>query len=87
MIDWLLLATVMAVIAILIYGAGIASLGQMMRNAFVILSIVRRLITLYGVNIWLYYWRLLGAIKGGDGILFRGWSSAFFVTVVARLRQ
>ena len=87
MIDWLLLATVMAVIVILIYGAGIPSLGRMMRNAFMILSIVRRLITLYGINIWLYHWRLVGAVKGGDGILFLGWPSAFFVTVVARLRR
>jgi hypothetical protein len=82
MIDWLLLATVMAVIAILIYGAGIPSLGRTVRNTFVILSIVLRLFTLHGIKIWLYYWRLVGAIKGGDGILLLGWSTTYFVTVV-----
>lgn len=50
MIDRPLLAAVMAVIASLIYGAGIPSLGRMVRNAFVILSIVRRLFTLHGIR-------------------------------------
>jgi hypothetical protein len=87
MIDWLLLATVMAVIAILIYGAGIQSLDRVKRNAFVILSIVPRLFTRHGIKTWLYHSRLVGATKGDDGILFLGGSKAFFATVVARLRR
>jgi hypothetical protein len=31
------------------------------------------------------HWRLVGAIEGVNGILLLGWSTAFFVTVVARL--
>lgn len=30
-------------------------------------------------------WRLLSAIEGINGVLLLGWSTAFFVTVVARL--
>jgi Ion channel len=30
-------------------------------------------------------WRLVGAIEGVNGVLLLGWSTAFFVTVVARL--
>jgi len=32
-------------------------------------------------------WRLVGAIEGINGVLLLGWSTAFFVTVVARLRK
>ncbi len=32
-------------------------------------------------------WRLVSAIEGVNGILLLGWSTAFFVTVVARLRR
>jgi hypothetical protein len=32
-------------------------------------------------------WRLVGAIEGINGVLMLGWSTAFFVTVVARLRR
>lgn len=32
-------------------------------------------------------WRLVSAIEGVNGILLLGWSTAFFVTVVARLRH
>jgi ion channel len=32
-------------------------------------------------------WRLVSAIEGINGILMIGWSTAFFVTVVARLRR
>ena len=32
-------------------------------------------------------WRLVGAIEGINGVLLLGWSTAFFVTVVARLRR
>lgn len=31
-------------------------------------------------------WRILGAIEGANGILLMGWSTAFFVSVVARMR-
>ena len=30
-------------------------------------------------------WRIVGAIEGINGVLLLGWSTAFFVTVVARL--
>jgi len=30
-------------------------------------------------------WRLVGAIEGINGVLLLGWSTAFFVTVIARL--
>jgi hypothetical protein len=30
-------------------------------------------------------WRLVSAIEGMNGVLLLGWSTAFFVTVVARL--
>lgn len=32
-------------------------------------------------------WRLLSAIEGINGVLLLGWSTAFFVTVVSRLRR
>lgn len=32
-------------------------------------------------------WRLVSAIEGINGIILIGWSTAFFVTVVARLRR
>jgi len=32
-------------------------------------------------------WRLVSAIEGMNGIILIGWSTAFFVTVVARLRR
>ena len=31
-------------------------------------------------------WRILGAIEGGNGVILLGWSTAFFVSVVARMR-
>lgn len=31
-------------------------------------------------------WRLLGAIEGANGLLLFGWSTAFLISVVARLR-
>ena len=31
-------------------------------------------------------WRILGAIEGANGVILLGWSTAFFVSVVARLR-
>jgi hypothetical protein len=31
-------------------------------------------------------WRILGAIEGANGIILLGWSTAFFVSIVARLR-
>ena len=32
-------------------------------------------------------WRLVSAIEGINGIILLGWSTAFFITVVARLRR
>lgn len=31
-------------------------------------------------------WRLVGAIEGANGVILLGWSTAFFVAVVSRLR-
>ena len=31
-------------------------------------------------------WRILGAIEGANGIILLGWSTAFFVSIVTRLR-
>ena len=31
-------------------------------------------------------WRMLGAIEGANGVILLGWSTAFFVSVVARMR-
>jgi voltage-gated potassium channel len=31
-------------------------------------------------------WRVLGAIEGANGIILLGWSTAFFVSIVARIR-
>ncbi len=31
-------------------------------------------------------WRILGAIEGANGVILLGWSTAFFVSVVQRLR-
>ena len=31
-------------------------------------------------------WRILGAIEGANGIILLGWSTAFFVSVIARLQ-
>lgn len=32
-------------------------------------------------------WRLVGAIEGINGIILIGWSTAFFISVVARMRR
>jgi hypothetical protein len=32
-------------------------------------------------------WRLVSAIEGINGIILIGWSTAFFVTLVARMRR
>jgi hypothetical protein len=32
-------------------------------------------------------WRLVSAIEGINGIIFIGWSTAFFVTLMGRLRR
>jgi voltage-gated potassium channel len=40
----------------------------------------------YGDVILDQQWRILGAIEGGNGVILLGWSTAFFVSVVARLR-
>jgi voltage-gated potassium channel len=31
-------------------------------------------------------WRILGAIEGANGIILLGWSTAFFISIVARIR-
>ena len=32
-------------------------------------------------------WRLVSAIEGINGIILIGWSTAFFVTLIARMRR
>lgn len=32
-------------------------------------------------------WRVLAAIEGINGVILMGWSTAFFITIVARLRR
>ena len=32
-------------------------------------------------------WRILGAIEGANGVILLGWSTAFFVSVVGRMRM
>jgi hypothetical protein len=31
-------------------------------------------------------WRILGAIEGANGVILLGWSTAFFISVVSRMR-
>lgn len=31
-------------------------------------------------------WRILGAIEGANGVILLGWSTAFFISVVGRMR-
>ena len=31
-------------------------------------------------------WRVLGAIEGANGVILPGWSTAFFISIVARIR-
>jgi anaerobic C4-dicarboxylate transporter len=40
----------------------------------------------YGDVVLDHNWRILGAIEGGNGVILLGWSTAFFVSVVARMR-
>lgn len=40
----------------------------------------------YGDVVLAKPWRLVGAIESANGIILLGWSTAFFVTVVARIR-
>ena len=41
----------------------------------------------YGDSEIAYSWRLLGAIEGINGVLLLGWSTAFFVNLLTRLRR
>ncbi|MFA5990556.1 MAG: ion channel [Sphingomonas sp.] len=40
----------------------------------------------YGDVILPRTWRVLGAIEGANGVILLGWSTAFFVTIVGRMR-
>lgn len=40
----------------------------------------------YGDVLMVEHWRILGAIEGANGIILLGWSTAFLVSVVQRLR-
>ena len=39
------------------------------------------------VSIHAIGWRLVSAIEGINGIILIGWSTAFFVTLIARMRR
>ena len=62
--------------------------GFSLRTMGFTLALVLALFVLHGVGIWLYaflYEGLGAAIEGINGLLLLGWSTAFFVTIVARL--
>ena len=40
----------------------------------------------YGDVVLARTWRILGAIEGANGVILLGWSTAFFVAVVGRIR-
>jgi voltage-gated potassium channel len=40
----------------------------------------------YGDVVLKQGWRVLGAIEGANGVILLGWSTAFFVSVVGRIR-
>jgi hypothetical protein len=40
----------------------------------------------YGDIVLPIQWRILGAIEGANGILLLGWSTAFFVSIINRIR-
>lgn len=40
----------------------------------------------YGDVVFPRAWRLVGAIEGANGIILLGWSTAFFVSVINRIR-
>lgn len=40
----------------------------------------------YGDVVLTRHWRLLGAIEGANGLLLFGWSTAFLVSVIGRMR-
>ena len=40
----------------------------------------------YGDIVLPVQWRILGAIEGANGILLLGWSTAFFVSIIDRIR-
>ena len=138
MIPQLALATLMVFATVLIHLVGVTTLARLLRFdpraeehhhqftphvAMLVLAIVLALVTLHGIEIWLYaglylhldavadletavyfstmtyaaigfgdsemarQWRLVSAIEGVNGVLLLGWSTAFFVSVVARLRR
>lgn len=137
MLPQLIVSTLMVFITVLIHGVGITTLARLLRLdpnaqdhhhftprvAMLVLAIVLALVTLHGIEIWLYAglylyldavsdletavyfstityaaigfgdsemareWRLVSAIEGVNGVLLLGWSTAFFVSVVARLRR
>lgn len=40
----------------------------------------------YGDVVLSHEWRVLGAIEGANGVILLGWSTAFFVSIVRRIR-
>jgi Ion channel len=89
----LILAIVLALftlhgIEIWLYGAAYLSIGAV---ADLEAAVYYSTITYAGIGFddgeMVHSWRLVGAIEGVNGLLLLGWSTAFFVTVVARLRR
>jgi len=40
----------------------------------------------YGEPILSSSWRILGALEGANGVILLGWSTAFFISIVGRIR-
>ena len=89
MIDQLLFATLMVVITVLIHGAGLYLLPGAVADLET--PVYFSTITYAGIGFddadISHRWRLVSAIEGVNGILLLGWSTTFFVTVVAWLRR
>jgi hypothetical protein len=132
--------TVLAVVTVIIHGAGLLILAKILRvegtdshdphvhpisirGALVTVGVVLGLFVLHGAEIWLYAvtywflnaiadfstalyfstityaaigydshpldprWRMLAGIEGINGLILLGWSTAFFVTVMGRIRR
>ena len=134
MFQELSLATLMAVLTVLIHLTGLAVLVRLLRSEHRLVTPVRKrplatlllasmgIILIHTVEIWMYAflylalgtlhefetalyfstvtyasvgygdvllpkgWRILGAIEGATGIIMLGWSTAFLVSLLARLK-
>jgi hypothetical protein len=58
------------------------------QQMLVLVGVSFGLFILHSVEIWSYatFYATVGAIEGANGVILLGWSTAFFVSVVARIR-